>query len=72
MWPPQNSAPRRIGVPLFTRGDIVMANGGAPGKYRDRRGHIIAVSADGAEFRIEFEDGLQPTTGYLKARWLDY
>jgi len=69
---PQGTRRRPFGIPHFKIGDQVMANGKAPGGYRDRRGHITEMSADGAECRVEFEDGLQPTTGYLLARWLDH
>jgi hypothetical protein len=64
--------PRRTGGSRFKVGDLVMANSKAPGDYRGRRGHITEVSTDDAEFRVEFEDGLRPTTGYLLARWLDH
>jgi hypothetical protein len=47
-----------------------MANGRAPGNYRGRRGLITEIG-DVGECRVEFDDGLQPTTGYLKAVWLD-
>ena len=51
-------------------GDEVIANDKAPLAYRDRRGHITEISSDGAECRVEFDDDLRPTTGYLKAKWL--
>ena len=56
--------------PRLQVGDLVMANGRAPGDYRGRRGLITEIS-DVTECRVEFDDGLQPTTGYLKAAWLD-
>jgi hypothetical protein len=62
---------RRTGAAPFNIGELVMANSKAPGDYRGRRGHITEVSADKAECRVEFEDGLLPTTGYLPAKWLD-
>jgi hypothetical protein len=55
----------------FQVGDLVMANGKAPANYRARLGVITEMSDDGAECRVEFEDGIQPTTGHLKAMWLD-
>lgn len=45
----------------------------APRDYRGRRGVITEIArpgATGAEYRIEFEDGLRPTTGYLLAKWI--
>ena len=56
--------------PRLQVGDLVMANGRAPGNYRGRRGLITEIG-DATECRVEFDDGLQPTTGYLKAVWLD-
>jgi hypothetical protein len=56
--------------PRLQVGDLVMANGRAPGNYRGRRGLITEIG-DVGECRVEFDDGLQPTTGYLKAVWLD-
>jgi hypothetical protein len=72
MSPSESKKRQRLGLPRFTVGDAVMANSHAPGNYRDRRGHVTEVAADGTECRIEFEDGLRPTTGYLPARWLDH
>jgi hypothetical protein len=57
--------------PRLQVGDVVMANGKAPTNYRARLGVITEISNDGAECRVEFEDGIQPTTGHLKAMWLD-
>jgi hypothetical protein len=64
------SAPARPAQPRFQVGDVVMANGSAPANYRARFGVITELSDDGAECRVEFEDGIQPTTGHLKAVWL--
>ena len=61
----------RIAVPPeFSVGDQVRANDNAPEDYRRRTG-IITEVGPGAEFRIEFEDGRQPTTGYLISEWLN-
>jgi hypothetical protein len=56
--------------PRLQVGGLVMANGRAPGNYRGRRGLITEIG-DVGEYRVEFDDGLQPTTGYLKAAWLE-
>jgi hypothetical protein len=52
-------------------GDQVIANDHAPGDYRGRGGIITEVGPGTSEFRIEFEDGRRPTTGYLISGWLD-
>ena len=55
----------------FALGDRVRANGQAPSDYRHRVGFITEIGRSDAEYRVEFDDGLQPTTGYLVARWLE-
>lgn len=62
-------SPRIAVPPEFSVGDQVFANEHAPADYRRRSG-IITEVGPGAEFRIEFEDGRQPTTGYLITEWL--
>jgi hypothetical protein len=52
-------------------GDRVRANDQAPHDYRGRDGTITEIGPGEPEFRVEFEDGRQPTTGYLMAAWLD-
>ena len=52
-------------------GDQVLVNDHASGDYRRRVGIITEVGPGTSEFRIEFEDGRRPTTGYLIAGWLD-
>ena len=61
------------GRPRFKLGDEVMTNDHAPAGYRSRRGRIteIFVGTGDTEYRVEFEDGLRPTTGYLMAKWLE-
>ena len=60
-----------IAAPLeFSVGDQVLANDHAPGDYRRRGGIITEVGPGTSEFRIEFEDGRLPTTGYLLSEWL--
>lgn len=58
--------------PKFIVGDPVMPNGKASADYRGRRGIVTEISTDGSECRVEFDDGAQPTTGYLKALWLEH
>ena len=70
MAPAKRPADGRSNRPRLRVGDLVMANGRAPGDYRGRRGLITEIN-DATECRVEFDDGLQPTTGYLKAAWLD-
>ncbi len=56
----------------FKVGDHVMTNGKAPKAYQGRRGFITRIrQTDGVECRVHFEDGLRPTTGLLKPRWLE-
>ena len=57
--------------PKFAVGDPARANGRAPRDYRGRDGTITEIGAGRSEFRVEFEDGGRPTTGYLKSSWLD-
>lgn len=56
--------------PKFQLGDRVRANDQAPGDYRERRGLITELGPGMSEYRVEFDDGQQPTTGYLMASWL--
>ncbi len=51
-------------------GDLVMTKDKAPAGFRGRRGRITETIPSGEECRVEFEDGLLPTTGYLMTRWL--
>jgi hypothetical protein len=55
----------------FSVGDQVLVNDHAPGDYRGRAGIVTELGPGTSEFRIEFEDGRQPTTGYLRSGWLD-
>ena len=52
-------------------GDRVRANDRAPHEYRGRDGTITEIGPGEPEFRVEFDDGRQPTTGYLMSSWLD-
>jgi hypothetical protein len=69
--PPRPSEHARPPQRRLQVGDLVMANGKAPTNYRARFGLITEISDDGGECRVEFDDGIQPTTGHLKAIWLD-
>jgi len=67
---PVRSDIRKPAVLRLSEGDLVIANTHAPAEYRGRRGLISEVTVGGTEFRVEFDDGVRPTTGYLKAEWL--
>lgn len=67
---PVRSDVRKPAVPRLNEGDLVVANPQAPADYRGRRGVISEVTVGGTEFRVEFDDGVRPTTGYLRAEWL--
>jgi hypothetical protein len=58
-------------VSTFSIGDRVRANDRAPHEYRGRDGTITEIGPGQPEFRVEFDDGRQPTTGYLMSSWLD-
>jgi hypothetical protein len=55
----------------FAIGDRVFANAQAPRDYRRRQGTVTELGPGESEFRVEFDDARQPTTGYLKLSWLD-
>src|ERR1051325_1686771 len=57
--------------PQFEIGDPARATNKAPTDYRGRSGLITEAGPGKSEFRIEFEDGKRPTTGYLRSWWLD-
>jgi hypothetical protein len=52
-------------------GDHVVVNDRAPRNFRGRDGFITEVDPGKPEYRVEFDDGRQPTTGYLMAPWLE-
>jgi hypothetical protein len=54
----------------FTEGDAVVANAHAPVEYRGRNGIVTENGPGMSEFRVEFNDGQTPTTGYLRSSWL--
>jgi hypothetical protein len=55
----------------FAVGDAALANQKAPTDYRGRTGIITEMGPGKSEYRVEFEDGERPTTGYLISQWLD-
>ena len=57
--------------PQFAIGDSARVNGHGPSDYRDRLGLVTEIGPEKNEYRVEFEDGQTPTTGYLMSRWLD-
>ena len=54
----------------FAIGEDVMISSSAPSDYRLRRGVITEIGTGGTEYRVEFEDGLRPTTAYLLTKWI--
>jgi hypothetical protein len=57
--------------PKLSVGEAARANDEAPAEYRNRIGIITEFGPGRTDYRIEFEDGQRPTTGYLSSRWLD-
>jgi hypothetical protein len=57
-------------TPSYAVGDVVRVSSTAPADYRGRTGIITEVGPGDASYRVEFEDGGRPTTGYLSAVWL--
>jgi hypothetical protein len=57
--------------PKFAIGDSARVNDHGPSDYRDRLGLVTEIGPEKNEYRVEFEDGQTPTTGYLMSRWLD-
>lgn len=56
--------------PGFALGDRVRVRPEAPNDYRQRAGFITEIGPGRSEYRVEFDDGNRPTTGYVKAEWL--
>ena len=56
---------------VFRVGDVALANDSAPSDFRGRRGIVTEIGPGDVEYRVEFEDGRQPTTGYLSSAFLD-
>ena len=59
-----------VKLQTYAVGDTVRVSSAAPKDYRGRTGIVTEVGPNDAEYRIEFEDGDRPTTGYLAAAWL--
>jgi hypothetical protein len=55
----------------FSVGDRARPNKHAPSDYLGRDGMVTEIGPGKSEYRVEFEDGRQPTTGYLMSWWLD-
>lgn len=51
----------------FGVGDVVRVLPSAPIDYKGRLGIVTEIGPGDSEYRIEFEDGERPTTGYLPA-----
>jgi hypothetical protein len=51
-------------------GDSVRVLPAAPPEYKGRSGIVTEVGPGKGEYRVEFEDGNTPTTGYLPAACL--
>jgi hypothetical protein len=54
----------------FAVGDVVRVLSNGPGDFKGRTGIVTEIGPGEAEYRIEFEDGERPTTGYLAAACL--
>jgi hypothetical protein len=54
----------------YVVGDVVQVSGDAPRDYKGRRGIVTEIGPGEREYRVEFEDGDRPTTGYLPIQWL--
>jgi hypothetical protein len=57
--------------PKFQVGDRARANDQAPVDYRRREGFVTETGPGKSEYRVEFDDSVQPTTGYLMSWWLE-
>jgi hypothetical protein len=55
----------------FQVGDRARANDQAPVDYRRREGFVTETGPGKSEYRVEFDDSVQPTTGYLMSWWLE-
>ena len=65
-----SAASKSFSIKSFSIGDTVETNADAPAEYRHRVGFITEAGPGNAEYRVEFEDGETPTTGYLNAKSL--
>jgi hypothetical protein len=68
---PTQNAQKAGRKPQFAIGDSTRVNDHGPSDYRDRLGLVTEIGPEKNEYRVEFEDGQTPTTGYLMSWWLD-
>jgi hypothetical protein len=54
----------------FAVGDAVRASSNAPREFKGRIGVVTEIGPGDGEYRVEFEDGERPTTGYFPIAWL--
>ena len=54
----------------FAVGDAVFVSSNAPAEFQERTGVVTEIGPGDGEYRVEFEDGGRPTTGYFPAAWL--
>ena len=54
----------------YSVGDTVRVSSDAPPEYNGRIGVVTEIGPSAGEYRIEFEDGERPTTGYFPTAWL--
>jgi hypothetical protein len=57
--------------PKFQVGDRARVNDQAPADYRRHEGFVTEAGPGKSEYRVEFDDTIQPTTGYLMSWWLE-
>jgi hypothetical protein len=67
----KSHAKKPLRKPKLSVGESARANNEAPAEYRNRIGIITELGPGRTDYRVEFEDGHRPTTGYLRSRWLD-
>jgi hypothetical protein len=57
---------------VFRVGDVARANDSAPSDFIGRRGIVTEIGPGDAEYRVEFEDGRQPTTAIFHQHfWIE-
>jgi hypothetical protein len=65
-----NSKTMTVKSKPFVVGDMVRVSAAAPADYKGRIGIVTEIGPNDDEYRVEFEDGERPTTGYVVAAWL--
>ena len=68
---PTNAETMATEARSYSVGDVVHVSSDAPRDYRGRTGTVTEIGPGDTEYRVEFEDGERPTTGYLPAAWLN-